>query len=99
LFQQAKELEPIFEEAIHSLKGENQVVDIRNIGLMGAVHFGSDPIPATEFASKVFQHCYENDVLVRFSGEFLVLSPSLIAEPEHIAIIVDALKAAIRSIN
>ena len=99
LFQKAKELEPIFEEAIHSLKGENQVIDIRNIGLMGAVHFGSDPILATEFASKVFQHCYENDVLVRFSGEFLVLSPSLIAEPEHIEIIVDALKAAIRSIT
>jgi len=99
LFQKAKELEPIFEEAIHTLKGENQVIDIRNIGLMGAVHFGSDPIPATEFASKVFQHCYENDVLVRFSGEFLVLSPSLIAEPEHIEIIVDALKAAIRSIT
>ena len=99
LFQKAKELEPVFEEAVHSLKGENQVVDIRNIGLMGAVHFGSDSIPAPEFASKVFQHCYENDVLVRFSGEFLVLSPSLIAKPEHIETIVDALKTAIRSIN
>ena len=66
---------------------------------MGALHFGSDPIPAAEFASKVFQHCYENDVLVRFSGEFLVLSPSLIAKPEHIEAIVDALKTAIRSIN
>ena len=98
LFQKAKELEPIFEEAIHSLNGEDQVVDIRNIGLMGAVHFRSDRIPATEFASKVFQHCYENDVMVRFSGEFLILSPSLIAEPQHIEIIIEALKKAIRSI-
>jgi len=65
---------------------------------MGAVHFRSDPIPATEFASKVFQHCYENDVMVRFSGEFLILSPSLIAEPQHIEIIIEALKKAIRSI-
>ena len=70
LFDQAKELEPVFEEALHSLKGLNQIIDIRNIGLMGAVHFGSGDKPATEFAANVFQHCYENDVLVRYSGEF-----------------------------
>jgi len=99
LFDKAKELEPLFEEAIHSLKGENQVIDIRNIGLMGAVHFGSKDIPATEFASRVFQHCYDNDVLVRFSGEFLVLSPSLIAQPDQLEQIANALKNAIRSIS
>ena len=59
LFDRAKEMEPHFQEAIHSLKGLNQVIDIRNIGLMGAIHFGSDGLPATEFAAKVFQHCYD----------------------------------------
>ena len=99
LFDRAKEMEPHFQEAVHSLKGLNQVIDIRNIGLMGAIHFGSDGLPATEFAAKVFQHCYDNNVLVRYSGEFLVLSPSLIVEKEHLDTIADALKAAITSVS
>ncbi len=99
LFDKAEEMEPHFQEAIHSLKGLNQVIDIRNIGLMGAIHFGSDGLPATEFAAKVFQHCYDNNVLVRYSGEFLVLSPSLIVEKEHLDTIADALKAAITSVS
>ena len=99
LFDRAKEMEPHFQEAIHSIKGLNQVIDIRNIGLMGAIHFGSDGLPATEFAAKVFQHCYDNNVLVRYSGEFLVLSPSLIVEKEHLDMIADALKAAITSVS
>ena len=99
LFDRAKEMEPHFQEAIHSLKGLNQVIDIRNIGLMGAIHFGSDGLPATEFAAKVFQHCYDNNVLVRYSGEFLVLSPSLIVEKEHLDTIAAALKAAITSVS
>ena len=99
LFDRAKEMEPHFQEAIHSLKGLNQVIDIRNIGLMGAIHFGSNGLPATDFAAKVFQHCYDNNVLVRYSGEFLVLSPSLIVEKEHLDMIADALKAAITSVS
>ena len=99
LFDRAKEMEPHFQEAIHSLKGLNQVIDIRNIGLMGAIHFGSDGLPATEFAAKVFQHCYDNNVLVRYSGEFLGVSPSLIVEKEHLDTIADALKAAITSVS
>ena len=97
LFNKAKELEPIFEEALHSLKGLNQVIDIRNIGLMGAVQFGPGKLSATEFAANVFQHCYDNGVLVRYSGEFLVLSPSLIASKDHIHQISDALRNAIEA--
>ena len=99
LFDRAKELEPVFEDALHSLKGSNQVIDIRNIGLMGAIHFGSDGIPATEFAPKVFQYCYDNDVLVRFSADYIVLSPPLIAETSHIEKITDTLKEAISSVS
>jgi len=78
LFDRALTMEPIFEENLHSLKGEKFIIDIRNLGLMGAIHFGSeDNRSAVEVASKVFKYCYENDVLVRFSGEFIVLSPAL----------------------
>jgi len=98
LFERAKDLESYFEEAIHSLQGENSILDIRNIGLMAAVQFSSDDKPSTEKASKVFLHCYENNVLVRFSVDYLVLSPALIAEKQHIDKIVSTIREAIRSL-
>ena len=98
LFERARDLEPYFEEAIHSLQGENSILDIRNIGLMAAVQFSSDDKPSTEKASKVFLHCYENNVLVRFSVDYLVLSPALIAEKQHIDKIVSTIREAIRSL-
>jgi len=100
LFDRALTMEPIFEENLHSLNGEKFIIDIRNLGLMGAIHFGSeDNRSAVEVASKVFKYCYENDVLVRFSGEFIVLSPALIVEKEQIKLIIETIRQGIHSLN
>ena len=100
LFDRALTMEPIFEENLHSLKGEKFIIDVRNLGLMGAIHFGSeDNRTAVEVASKVFKYCYENNVLVRFSGEFIVLSPALIVEEEQIKLIIETIKQGIHSLN
>ena len=100
LFDRALTMEPIFEENLHSLNGEKFIIDIRNLGLMGAIHFGSeDNRSAVEVASKVFKYCYENDVLVRFSGEFIVLSPALIVEEEQIKLIIESIRQGIHSLN
>ena len=98
LFKKSRQLESYFEESVHSLKGENFIVDLRNIGLMAAIHFGSEEKLATEIASQVFQYCYENDVLVRCSSDYLVLSPALIAEKEHIDKIIETIREGIRSL-
>ena len=37
LFERAADLAPYWEDGLHSLKGEPHVIDIRNIGLVGAV--------------------------------------------------------------
>ena len=100
LFDRALTMEPIFEENLHSLKGEKFIIDIRNLGLMGAIHFGSeDNRTAVEVASKVFKYCYENNVLVRYSGEFIVLSPALIVEEEQIKLIIESIRQGIHSLN
>ena len=100
LFDRALTMEPIFEENLHSLKEEKFIIDIRNLGLMGAIHFGSeDNRTAVEVASKVFKYCYENDVLVRYSGEFIVLSPALIVEEEQIKLIIESIRQGIHSLN
>ena len=100
LFDRALTMEPIFEENLHSLKGEKFIIDIRNLGLMGAIHFRSeDNRTSIEVASKVFKYCYENNVLVRFSGEYIVLSPALIVEEEQIKLIIETIRQGIHSLN
>ncbi len=42
LLTRAAELAPYWQEAVHSLKGLPHVIDIRNIGLIGAVEFEPD---------------------------------------------------------
>ena len=39
LFERSASLSPVFEDAVHSLKGLPNVIDVRNIGMMGAVEF------------------------------------------------------------
>ncbi len=100
LFDNSLKMEPVFQDSLHSLKDEKYIIDIRNIGLMGAIHFGSeDGKTAVEVASKVFKFCYENNVLVRFSGEFIVLSPALIVEEEQIKLIIETIRQGIQSLN
>ena len=43
LLTRAAELAPYWEDAVHSLKGLPHIIDLRNIGLIGAIEF--DPIP------------------------------------------------------
>jgi beta-alanine--pyruvate transaminase len=43
LLTRAAELEPYWSDAVHSLRGLPHVIDVRNIGLIGAIEL--EPIP------------------------------------------------------
>jgi beta-alanine--pyruvate transaminase len=98
LFQRAASLAPAFADALHSLKGAPHVIDIRNIGLMGAVELEPRKDQPTLRALDVFRHCFANGVLVRTTGDIIALTPSLIIEPTQIAQIVDALGKALKAV-
>ena len=84
LLTRATELAPYWEERIHALKGLPHVIDIRNIGLIGAVEF--DPIPGhpTKRAYDRFVKAFENNILVRQTGDIIALSPPLIISKSEI---------------
>jgi len=88
---------PYFEDALHSLKGAPNVIDVRNIGLVGGIEL--DPIPGQpgKRAFDAFLHCWERGALIRTTGDTIALSPPLIIEKEHIdelvGIVAGALKA------
>jgi beta-alanine--pyruvate transaminase len=75
---------PVFENALHSLKGVPHVIDIRNIGLVGGIEL--DPIPGNpgKRAFDTFLECWERGVLIRTTGDTIALSPPLIVENSHI---------------
>ncbi|MFZ1109418.1 MAG: aspartate aminotransferase family protein [Rhodomicrobium sp.] len=98
LFERAASLAPIWEDAVHSLKGSPRVIDIRNLGLVAGIELAPRPGEPGKRAFDVFVDCFENGVLVRQAGDIIALSPPLIVEEGHIHRIVDALASALRRV-
>jgi beta-alanine--pyruvate transaminase len=98
LFEQAKVLAPVWEDALHSLRGLPNVIDIRNYGLVGAVELAPrDGAPATR-GFDVFARCFQDhDLMVRVTGDVIAMSPPLIVQESHIAQIVERLGKAIKA--
>ena len=85
LFERAKSLAGYFEEGVHSLKGLPNVVDCRNLGLIGAVELAPRPgAPYGVRAAEVFEQCWDKGVFVRPVGDALAFCPPLIAEKKHL---------------
>lgn len=84
LFENARDLAPYWEDALHALKGLPNVIDIRNEGLIGAVELAPIEGKPTKRAFQAFLDAYENDLLIRTTGDIIALSPPLIIEKHHI---------------
>lgn len=97
-FARARALEPIFEEAIHSLKGEPHVIDIRNFGLMGGVELAARPGAPGARGFEVFLKCYEAGVVIRSGGDTLQFSPFLDSTPDELEHIFSTVTRALRSV-
>ncbi|MEE2982485.1 MAG: aspartate aminotransferase family protein [Pseudomonadota bacterium] len=97
LFQRARMLEPVLEDAIHSLSDEPKVIDVRNLGIAAAVEFQPIEGQASIRAMNVFHHCFDAGVMVRYSGDIVAIGPSTTVSESEIGIIVDTLRDAIRA--
>jgi beta-alanine--pyruvate transaminase len=96
LLTRATQMQGYFADALHSLKGLPNVIDIRNIGLVGGVELAPLPGDPAKRAFNVFLDCWEQGLMVRTTGDIVALSPPLIIEKTHIDRIVDVLGAAIK---
>jgi beta-alanine--pyruvate transaminase len=85
-----------FAQAVHSLKGEPHVIDIRNIGLVGGIELAPIAGEPAKRAFNVFLDCFDKGLLIRTTGDTLALSPPLIIEKSHIDQIVDTVRSALR---
>jgi len=85
-------------DALHQLKRLPNVIDIRNVGLMGAVELSprQDAVGARGY--EVMVDCFNHGLYLRQSGDSLALSPPLIVERSHIDEIVSILGDAIKRV-
>lgn len=84
LFQRAADLAGYWEDGLHSLRDCPHVIDIRNMGLIGAIELEPIAGEPTKRAFQAFLDAYEAGILIRTTGDIIALSPPLIIEKEHI---------------
>jgi beta-alanine--pyruvate transaminase len=84
LLTRAATLAAYWEERLHDLKGLPHIIDIRNIGLIGAIEFAPLADAPAKRAYDRFVKCFERGVLVRQTGDIIALSPPLIIKESEI---------------
>ena len=91
LFERAAEIAPYWEDALHSLRSSRHVIDVRNMGLIGAVEL--DPIAGepTKRAFSAFLAAYDKNILIRTTGDIIAMSPPLMISKAQIDTLIGTL--------
>jgi beta-alanine--pyruvate transaminase len=99
LLTRGAELAGYWADAVHSLRGSPHVIDIRNLGLIGAIELESIPGKPTARAFDAFLKAYAAGLLVRTTGDIIALSPPLIVEKTHIDRIFETLRKVLQAVD
>jgi beta-alanine--pyruvate transaminase len=99
LFERAAEIAPYWQEALHSLKGTRHVIDIRNLGLIGAIELEPIAGQPTKRAFSAFLKAYERGVLIRTTGDIIAMSPPLIIEKHQIDQLLGTVKEVLDTLD
>lgn len=79
-------------DALHSLRDCPHVIDIRNIGLIGAIELAPISGEPTKRAFSAFLKAYESGYLIRTTGDIIALSPPLIITKAQIDELIDGIR-------
>ena len=98
LFERAADLAPYWQEALHSLRGAPHVIDIRNMGLIGAVELEGIPGEPTKRAFDAFLRAYDKGILIRTTGDIIAMSPPLIITKAQIDELIGTLAGVLKTL-
>jgi len=99
LLERAASLEKHWENAIHALKGERNVIDIRNFGLMGAIELSPRQGAPGSRGYNALVKCFEAGVLTRYTADTLAFSPPLIVEKAQIDRIFETVRTVLQTLE
>lgn len=90
-----RELAPVFEAAVHGLKGAKHVLDIRNYGLAAGLTIAAYPGEPTRRPYEIAMRCWEKGFYVRFGGDTIQLAPPFVSSAAQIESLIGALSDAL----
>ena len=97
LFARAKTLEPVFADAVHALRSEPRIVDIRSLGLAAGIDIEPDPKSPGWRGYEAMKRCFSDEnMVIRVSGDTIALAPALIASDSDISRMVDGVRRALQ---
>jgi beta-alanine--pyruvate transaminase len=96
--QQFTEVGKLLEQGVHSLRGEPNVIDIRNYAAAAAVELSPLPGQPGLRAIRIFEDALKRGLLVRFTGDTIALAPPAITTPTEVHQLIEGLRASIRAL-
>ncbi|MBW6391163.1 aspartate aminotransferase family protein [Billgrantia antri] len=99
LIDRVREMSPVFEEALHGLKGTRHISDIRNYGLAGALQIEPYPGEPARRPFEIAMKCWDKGFYVRYGGDTIQLGLPFIVERDEIDRLVNVLGEAIGELN
>ena len=99
LFERARDLEEPWADAMFSLQGLPNVIDIRTLGLVGAIDLAPRPDAPGQRGFEAMDRAFQDHGLMcRVTGDTLAVSPPLIISHDQIGEIADKLGKVIRAV-
>ncbi|HSI41969.1 MAG TPA: aspartate aminotransferase family protein [Xanthobacteraceae bacterium] len=99
LFERARALEPVWADAVMTLKGKPGVLDIRTLGLVAAVDMSSRPDAVGKRGYEAIEHAFHDEgMMVRATGDTLAVTPPLIISESEIGDLVARLGRTIDAV-
>jgi len=99
LLTRGAELASYWEDALHSLKGLPHVIDIRNLGLIGAVELEPIAGQPTKRAFSAFVKAFETGILIRTTGDIIAMSPPLMITKAQIDELIGTLGSILKTLE
>ena len=100
LYTRARRLEKYWGDCLFGLRGIRNVLDLRCLGLMGAIELQPRPGRPTARAFAAFVDAFHKEqLLIRTTGDTIALSPPLIVSRQQIDMIVERVGRVLRRLK
>ena len=99
VMENARQIQPYFEDALHALRGLPHVIDLRSIGIVAGIELESIPGKPGARAYSALKKAFADGLLIRTTGDIIALSPPLILGRQHVDELFGKLAALLKNLD
>jgi beta-alanine--pyruvate transaminase len=99
LIERSGQLARVLEEAVHSLRGEPHVADIRNFGLAAAVELEAQPGAVGMRGMRALERGLDEGILLRVTSDTIAVAPPFISSADEVKSMIEALRRTLRTLS